>query len=412
MTGKDMLSQEEIDALLRQSANDLKQTKNIHDYLSPLEIDAIGEIGNITFGSASTALSTLLRQKVDITTPEVEIIEREDLEKLFPKPQVAVHVEYTEGFEGINLLVIRTEDARIIADLMLGGDGTNPGDLGEMEISACQEAMNQMMGSAATSMSTLFNKVINISPPGINIMDLSSGGEADQLLIDNVFVKVSFRLTIGNLVDSAIMQLIPVTFARKMVGMLIGSNSDEASTPPYDTHEVAIATPTASHNRSVDHVEYGRGYAQQPQFGMQQPSYMGQPNVHQANQENRSAHLSQQYIGSQGSGGRVPNVQSIQFTNFNKEELIPPHNEQNLKLLLDIPLQVTVELGRTKKLIKEILELSPGSIVELDKLAGEPVDILVNNKLVAKGEVVVIEENFGVRVTEIISHWERLQKLQ
>ncbi len=405
MIGKDMLSQEEIDALLRQDTSDTQPSiPVVNDYLNALETDVLGEIGNICFGSASTALSSLLRQKVDITTPTVNVILRQDLPNEFPNPHVAVHVEYTDGFKGINLLVLKLEDARIIADLMLGNDGTNPSDMGDMEISACQEAMNQMMGSAATSMSTVFNKMVNISPPGIDILDLPN--EADKLHIadEDVLVQISFRLIIGNLIDSKIMQLIPVSFAREMASNLLGDSEPMLETQPTQ----------AIHSAPV---EKGSSIAEMDQ-ALQ--NLQSQPVV----QENtHTAHLGQvpqqspvptppQYIGGNSGMMRTPNVAPIQFSSFDKENTISTQNEQNLNLLLDIPLQVTVELGRTKRLIKDILELGPGSIVELDKLAGEPVDILVNNKLVAKGEVVVIEENFGVRVTEIVSQWERLMKLQ
>lgn len=222
---KDYLSQEEIDALLRQSADGdagdgSGSVPHVEDYLSSLEQDALGEIGNITFGSAATALSTLLGKKVDITTPKVSVIGREELIEEFPKPHVAVHVNYVDGFHGINLLVIKTRDAQVIADLMMGGDGTGQTDeLSEIHISAVQEAMNQMMGSSATSMSTIFNRFVNISPPGIDILHLSQGDGAAALPQEEVFIKISFRLTIGDLIDSTIMQLLPVAFAKDMVSI-------------------------------------------------------------------------------------------------------------------------------------------------------------------------------------------------
>lgn len=392
-----MLSQEEIDALLRQDIQQEEpQQPDVFDYLSALEKDVLGEIGNISFGSASTALSSLLRQKVDITTPQVDIIFSKDLEKEFPDPHVAVHVEYTDGFKGTNLFVLKMEDARIIADLMLGNDGTNPADMGEMEVSACQEAMNQMMGSAATSMSTVFNKSVNISPPGIDIIDLMSGKGEIQLSQDEVLICVSFRLIIGSLIDSKIMQLLPVSFAKEMVSMLLGG--DEPGAVQQEINDQHNSTIVEQPYQQVEYASPVQEATHIPQQG-----YIPQADPVPA---------SPQFIGGQSGMMRTPNVQPIQFSNFDKSHNITQQNEQNLNLLLDIPLQVTVELGRTKKLIKDILELGPGSIVELDKLAGEPVDILVNNKLIAKGEVVVIEENFGVRVTEIVSQWERLMKLQ
>ena len=222
MMSDDMLSQDEIDALLRGSAEPEEETEerkeiNSNDYISSMEEDALGEIGNISFGSSATALSTLLNQKVEITTPKVTIIDKNYLEEEFPHPYVAIQVQYTEGFSGVNLLVIKQSDASIIADLMLGGDGKNPsGDLGEIQLSAVQEAMNQMMGSAATSMSTVFSKKVDISPPSIDLMYIPQGEGEENLPDQDLLVKVSFTLKIGDLIDSSIMQLLPLGFAKSL----------------------------------------------------------------------------------------------------------------------------------------------------------------------------------------------------
>ncbi|KGP80934.1 MULTISPECIES: flagellar motor switch phosphatase FliY [unclassified Paenibacillus] len=420
MTSKDYLSQEEIDALLRQSESmnsSEPAEKTVDDFLTELEQDALGEIGNITFGSAATALSTLLGLKVDITTPKVSIISRTQFDEAFPKPHVAVHVNYVDGFEGINSLVIKKRDAQVIADLMLGGEG-NPVDeeLNEIHISAVQEAMNQMMGSSATSMSTIFNRFVNISPPGIDILNMESGEGVSNLPEDETLIQVSFRLLIGDLIDSNLMQLLPVHFAKEMVEMLIGGAQEStASAPVTSTPEPApAAAPVAP---------------QQPPVQQQMPPQAQQPPVQDYNgygqapmgapqgmppQQPYSMPPQQPYGVPQHYGGvpnRNVNVQPVQFANL-QNGAFGQVDENNLNLLMDIPLKVTVELGRTQKQIKDILELSQGSIVELDKLAGEPVDILVNNKLIAKGEVVVIDENFGVRVIDIVSQWDRIQKLQ
>ncbi|MHA6484390.1 flagellar motor switch phosphatase FliY [Paenibacillus sp. strain BS8-2] len=415
MMSKDYLSQEEIDALLRQSSNEPDDIQGpstevqLSDFLSSIEQDALGEIGNITFGSAATALSTLLGKKVDITTPQVTLVRREELGEIFPKPHVAVSVQYVDGFEGINSLVIRTKDAQVIADLMLGGEGlVEAGELNEIHISAVQEAMNQMMGSSATSMSTIFNRFVNISPPGIDILDVSKGDGIGHLPPVDVFIKISFHLTIGDLIDSTIMQLLPVSFAKQMVATLMGEAelpAEPAPTPApakaaeAEQHAAMQQTAAAAmmapppHAPQVEQPMYANGGYGIPAPGYDMHgAYPGQP-VH-ANSLNRNV-----------------NVQPVQFANFNNAPFVP-QDATNLNLLLDIPLKVTVELGRTQKQIKDILELSQGSIIELDKLAGEPVDILVNNKLIAKGEVVVIDENFGVRVTDIVSQWDRIQKLQ
>ena len=420
MTSKDYLSQEEIDALLKQSGMETSSSPSelsVDEVLNPLEQDALGEIGNITFGSAATALSTLLGKKVDITTPKVSIISKNKFEEEFPKPHVAVHVTYVDGFEGINSLLIKTRDAQVIADLMLGGEG-DPKDeeLNEIHISAVQEAMNQMMGSSATSMSTIFNRFVNISPPGIDILNVSSGNGMDNLPEDETLIKISFRLIIGDLIDSTIMQLLPVEFAKDMVGTLISGTNDAAmevapaveapvreQEPSPVMHEPMPQTPPQQPMAPPGYApDYGYGQGQgMPGEGMPPQMPYGQPQI-------PYQHTPQQFGGMPN---RNINVQPVQFANLQNAPYT--HMEDNnLNLLMDIPLKVTVELGRTHKQIKDILELSQGSIIELDKLAGEPVDILVNNKLIAKGEVVVIDENFGVRVTDIVSQWDRIQKIQ
>ncbi|WP_219836669.1 flagellar motor switch phosphatase FliY [Paenibacillus sp. R14(2021)] len=409
MTSKDYLSQEEIDALLRQSSDEpdmpetLSREQELNQYLSAIEQDALGEIGNITFGSAATALSTLLGRKVDITTPQVSLIKRSELDDEFPKPHVAVSVSYVDGFQGINSLVIKTKDAQTIADLMLGGEGKLLGsELNEIHISAVQEAMNQMMGSSATSMSTIFNRFVNISPPGIDILDVSNGEGVDNLPPDDMFIKVSFRLAIGDLIDSTIMQLLPISFAKEMVDTLMGGTSEPAPAPTPAS--AAVAAPAAAAYAEPTPPP-APAYSQSP-APVQPPVSHTPPPMPQYTAAPPS--------GPQTYGGmpnRNVNVQPVQFANFQGASYVPG-DDSNLNLLLDIPLKVTVELGRTQKQIKDILELSQGSIIELDKLAGEPVDILVNNKLIAKGEVVVIDENFGVRVTDIVSQWDRIQKLQ
>ncbi|WP_036643056.1 flagellar motor switch phosphatase FliY, partial [Paenibacillus durus] len=255
MTSKDYLSQEEIDALLRQStesAGSASSNKTVDDYLTPFEQDALGEIGNITFGSAATALSTLLGKKVDITTPQVSIITRSEFEEVFPKPHVAVHVEYVDGFQGINSLVIKVRDAQVIADLMLGGNGEpNDEELNEIHVSAVQEAMNQMMGSSATSMSTIFNRFVNISPPGIDILNMSSGEGVRSLPEDETLIRISFRLKIGELIDSTLMQLLPVSFAKDMVMMLVGDASESTEAPAAAVEAPAPARPEASQPQSA-----------------------------------------------------------------------------------------------------------------------------------------------------------------
>jgi len=394
MTVSNMLSQEEIDALLKGTADDSEDPKEmiVEDYLSLMEQDALGEIGNISFGSSATALSTLLSQKVDITTPEVAIIKREDLKDEFPHPHVAIQVKYTEGFTGMNLLVIKQTDAAIIADLMLGGTGENPGEMmDEIQLSAVQEAMNQMMGSAATSMSTVFNKRVDISPPVVDIIDFAVGSGTETLPSQDLLVKISFRLRIGTLIDSSIMQVIPLDFAKSLVYDLMNNE------PTQPSAEVGQPNTTLDNSQS-----------------MNQESIESMDTEFQSSVENSAIPATSIADSSRQSKEKMQsniNVQPAVFSNFQEVPVQAPETK-NLNMLLDIPLQVTVELGRTKRTVKDILELGSGSIIELDKLAGEPVDILLNNQLIAQGEVVVIDENFGVRITEIVSQTDRIKKLK
>ncbi|MER1984769.1 MAG: flagellar motor switch phosphatase FliY [Solibacillus sp.] len=402
----EMLSQEEIEALLRGETLEDKTDNNaqttseeiiVDDHLTAMEQDALGEVGNISFGSSATALSALLGQKVDITTPSISMINRNRLEEEFPHPYVAVQVEYTVGLSGMNLLVIKQSDAAIIADLMLGGDGLNPKpELSEIQLSAVQEAMNQMMGSAATSMSTIFNKKVDISPPSIDLMNIAQNEGRDNIPDDDMLVKISFRLKIGELIDSNLMQLLPLNFSKKVVKSLMGEVDETAATTP------APAPTSASVQAPPVQAPVQQPAAQQPVY--QEPVYQqqAQPMYQQPAQP-----MYQQPVYQQPPA----NVQQAQFASFESAN-ISQSEARNLNMLLDIPLQVTVELGRTKRSVKEILELSSGSIIELDKLAGEPVDILVNSRLIAKGEVVVIDENFGVRITDILSQADRLNNLR
>lgn len=399
MMSDDMLSQDEIDALLRGSSFDDTPvgTPSVDEVLSTMEQDALGEIGNISFGSSATALSMLLNQKVEITTPSVSVIRREDVPQEFPHPYVAIQVNYTDGFLGTNLLVIKQTDAAIIADLMLGGDGLNPADLlGEIQLSAVQEAMNQMMGSAATSMSTIFGKKVDISPPTLHLLDVKEGEGIEYLPPEDILIKISFRLKIGNLIDSNIMQLLPVDFAKELVQNLLQMSSpSQATSAKMDVNSVQPSTPPPSVESKNE-----------PAYSYGQPATMPQELRYASTQQ--PPHTPN-HFGTYAAGQQ--HVQPVDFASFEPAPVVEAET-RNLNMLLDIPLQVTVELGRTKRSVQDILNLSSGSIIELDKLAGEPVDILVNNKLIAKGEVVVIDENFGVRVTDIISQSDRLKKLK
>lgn len=393
-----VLSQEEINALLNNPGGGMGAAASggssdaAEELLTPEEKDAIGEIANISMGTAATTLFSLVNRKVEISTPVVSTATWDDVVKNYERPCVFIRIAYTVGLDGSNILVLKENDVKIITDLMMGGDGTNTdGELGELHLSAISEAMNQMMGSSATSLSSMLSKTIDISPPVADLIDLQESvdeGSIDEFLAGK-FVKISFKMEIGDLVDSEIMQLYPVSFARDMcqaIAKNMEMDAEEAQIGIADTAkkapEPAAASPTPAPAPAMQQA--------QPQMdpGMMNPQMM---NPQMMNPQMVNPMMYQQPV----------NVQPAQFTPFSGE-FAAQFAKENIDLIMDVPLEVTVELGRTTKSISEILDFAPGTIIELNRIAGEPIDILVNGKYVAKGEVVVIEESFGVRITEIV----------
>lgn len=386
-----ILSQEEISALLNDTGSE-NATQNTS--LTDNEKDAIGEIANISMGTAATTLFSLVNRKVEISTPVVSLATWDDIVEAYERPCVFIRIAYTVGLDGNNLLILKENDVKIITDLMMGGDGTNTdGELGELHLSAICEAMNQMMGSAATSLSSMLNKTIDISPPHADLIDLQENvdeGTIDEFL-KNPFVKISFKMEIGDLVNSTIMQLYPISFAKEMCASITQNMEQDAAanasaTPQPEAKPEPQPTPQPAPQQTMQ---------SQPMMGqtMQGQPMMGQPVQGQP--------MMGQPMMSQPMMGQPVNVQPAQFQPF-MGDLSAAFQKENIDLIMDVPLEVTVELGRTSKSIQEILDFAPGTIIELNKIAGEPIDVLVNGKYVAKGEVVVIEESFGVRITEII----------
>lgn len=371
-----MLSQEEINALLGNMNTGSSSTQTSNDaILSDEEKDAIGEISNICMGTAATTLYSLVNQKVVITTPVVEITNWDKLTAEYATPCVFINILYKDGIDGNNVLILKEDDVKVITDLMMGGDGLNPApELTELHFSAICEAMNQMMGSSATSLSSMLNCKIDISPPEAELVDMAGNIDVAKAsdFLDKDFVRVTFRMTIGDLVDSTIMQLYPIQFARDLYKKFSGESEEKEETPPPAPQPEPQPQPVPQPQPQP-----------QPATGMP----MGQPMMGQS----MMPQMMQPDV----------NVQNVQFQAFNPV-MNPALQQENIDLIMDVPLEVSVVLGRTRKSIKEILEFAPGTIIELDKLAGEPIDVMVNQKLVAKGEVVVIEESFGIRITEII----------
>ena len=402
-----VLSQEEINALLN-SPDDSPETKSgaastegasPDEALTEKEKDAIGEVSNISMGTAATTLFSLVNRKVEISTPIVAMARWEDVVQNYERPCVFIRIAYTTGLDGSNILVLKEHDVKVITDLMMGGDGTNTSEeLGELHLSAISEAMNQMMGSAATSLSSMLNKTIDISPPVADLIDLQESvdeGAIDEFL-EGTFVKISFKMEIGDLVNSEIMQLYPVSFAREMCQAIAKNMERDAEEAQIGLdHTQPEPAPAASHPQP----QANQNMAAQPMNPQMMNPQMMNPQMMNPQMMNPQM-MNPQMMNPQMYQQPV-NVQPAQFTPFSGE-FAAQFAKENIDLIMDVPLEVTVELGRTSKSISEILDFAPGTIIELNRIAGEPIDVLVNGKFVAKGEVVVIEESFGVRITEIV----------
>lgn len=391
-----MLSQEEIDALLKGN-DDLEsgsenfyiseEESNDNEVLSEIEVDALGEIGNISMGTAATTLSTLLSKKVNITTPRVSITTTEELANDYQMPFVAIDVSYKTGLEGSNILILNNNDAKIISDLMMGKEEFDTErDLTELDLSAVSEAMNQMIGSSSTSLSEMLMKTIDIEPPNSMEITFSEGEEKiDMLKTQSPIIKISFKMVIGDLVDSNIMQLIPLNFGKEIVNSLMNP-SQVAETIQTNEVEVTVSKPTVEEKHTDFKMEEKNEYSLNEEKPLKPSKTV-----------DRRENLNYNNISNEKDDMVV--VKKPSFQNFSTEPKAT--NNESIDLVGDIPIEIVVELGKTHKKISEILEFGQGTVVELDKLVGEALNIYANGKFIARGEVVVIDDNFGVRVTEI-----------
>ncbi len=386
--GDDFISQEEIDALLNgdslDNSNDSKDQESTGE-LTNSEMDALGELGNIGMGASATTLSSILGKKVEITTPSLKTMTLSKLKEEYSGDYVAVKVEYAKGIIGVNYLLLNQIDAKIITDLMMGGDGSNiEGEIAELHLSAIGEAMNQMIGSAATSLAQVLNTEIDISPPSAQLINASDEDWGLEGISENEpFVVTVFKMQVEGLIDSQVFQVQSFEFAKeqseKLLSMMVPEEKEE---PKKEEQKSSVGNQDSGSKNQADNGVNSLEH----ESSFQNP-------VHEAQKSNDN---------SNNSNNKFIDVQPANFQAFDEGKIYL--DKKNVDLIMDVPLQVSVELGRTKRLIKDILEFGSGSIVELEKLAEEPVDILVNGKIVAKGEVVVIDENFGVRITEIIQN--------
>lgn len=383
----DILSQEEIDALLQGDSEDLDdeylEDEDMSEILSDMEKDALGEIGNISMGTAATTLSTLLNRKVNITTPTVSITSADELADQHKVPFIIVDVSYKEGLEGSNFMILHTDDAKVITDLMMGKTEVDKErEISELDLSAVGEAMNQMMGSAATSLSEMFMKRIDINPPNSMVIDFADGkNEIDLLKGSTPIIKTSFRMVIEGFIDSTIMQLTPIEFGKEMVYNLMNTINQGGED---ELQEEVITSP-------------------EPEV----TSISQERHVPQMEAENLAKSEALDYNNESKAEVEKVIVTKPEFQSFDSREKTGTFNE-GIDLVGDIPIEITVELGRTHRTISDILEFGLGTVIELEKSVGESLNIYANGKYIAKGEVVVIEDNFGIRVKEIDNNYKKI----
>lgn len=344
------LTQIEIDSLMYDSATAVSETA--YD-LNQMEKDIIGEVANISMSQAATTLSELLGLQVLITTPRVKVTSIDKILKDSPRPKVMTTIAFKKGIKGNNMLLLDISDSGKIANLMMGGDGQVMMDtLTELELSAVGEAMNQMIGAASTAMATMFNRVVDILPPEVNIWTENEITTSNATDITTAVCEISFQLVVENVLESTIMQVFTMDAVKDMIQIMLGDEAEVLEASP--TQETLVAAPV--------HEETEKVSVQKPKF---------------------------QALESSG----VKNT------------------PKNLDLIMDVPLDFSVMLGESKKTIRDILALGTGSVVELDKLTDEPLNIYVNGKIIAQGEVVVINESFGIRITNILSKENRLRSI-
>ncbi len=374
--------------------------------ISEMEKDALGEIMNISMGSAATAASELLNAKVWITTPQVEVCKLKDVQIERLEPAICVKIEYIKGLTGSNLMVLRQDDVQLILNQLMGMPLVVSKDFefDELNISAVSEVMNQMMGASATALSDFLGVSIDISTPTPYILDKTSLSDVREFNSDDEVVAINFDLTIDGVIKSEFKSVMSVELAKYIAGKMLGEKLGASAEPaPQPAPAAPQPAPAQQPVQTPPPVQQQAPSMQQP---MMQPGMMpGQgmmPNP--AMGYGYPSQYGYGYPPQYGYAQPQPmNVQNVQLGSFDPPEInLTGEQKDNLQLLMGVPLEITVEIGSAKRKVKDILEFTQGTIIELERQAGAPVDVVVNGNLIAKGDVVVIDDNFAVRITEII----------
>lgn len=382
---------------------------------STLEMDAIGEILNISLGASATAVSTMLNARVDITTPVVNVVEKEEFQMDRVEPAVGVEITYISGLQGKNIMLLKRHDVKVIVEMLMGIQMSDEEfELNEMNISAVCEVMNQMMGASSTALSEFLGRMVNISTP------ISFPIESEHEFVEKYFednnpkVVVGFTLKIADKLESEFFNVMPIELAKSLVEGFIPN--EEIAKVEEEKQENLIAQEVTAEMKAPDESKVKETISDSviPEQTMesvasQMPQMSGDASMMQMQmmqQMMMQMQMMQQKMEDQqkASEPRLINVQTASSPAIAPDKNIDLAEGQaeNMELIMGVPLELSVEIGRTKKLVKDILDFTKGSLVVLDKLAGEQVDLFVNGQCIAKGDVVVVEDNFGIRITEIM----------
>ncbi len=383
---------------------------------SSYEIDAVGEILNISMGSAATAVSELLNAKVWITTPQVNVVQVKDLNYDNLEPAICVKIVYVEGITGLNMMVLKQNDVQLILNQLLGNPLVIDPDFqfDELNISAVSEIMNQMMGASATALSDLLGTKVDISVPTPYIIENAKFGDLCEMDADETIVSVTFNLQVDGVMESEFMSVMSLPLAKTLSSKMI-EKFDEPGADGEAAPASAPAPAPAASSPAPAAAPAPNGYAAPPGGGMPQQPAMPQMQMPMGEMPQQMYQMPPQgamygYPNQYTAYGAYPppppppvNVQNAQLHQFDAMDFgIPADQKDNLKLLMGVPLEITVEIGTAKRKVKDILEFTQGTVIELERQAGAPVDVVVNGNLIARGDVVVIDDNFAVRITEIV----------
>lgn len=389
--------------------------KDANVEFSSYEIDAVGEILNISMGSAATAVSELLNAKVWITTPQVSVVKAADLNYDRLEPAICVKIVYVSGISGQNMMVLKQDDVQLILNQLMGNPLVVSPDFefDEMNISAVSEVMNQMMGASATALSDLLGISVDISTPTPYLIEQTNFCQLAELDPDETIVAVTFNLSVDGVMNSEFMSVMSVDLAKSLSDKMIEKfHGDEAEAQPDKQPAPAPAAQPAPAAPQPAPAPAPQPAAPAPQpdpaQGMAQPQQPA-PGAYPYPPQGQPAYPGYGYQNQYAAYGAYPppvppvNIQNAQLHQFDAMDFgLPTDQQDNLKLLMGVPLEISVEIGTAKRKVKDILEFTQGTIIELERQAGAPVDVVVNGNLIARGDVVVIDDNFAVRITEIV----------